>query len=152
ADAPAGGVQDLNGGGTSVSGARQLAPRVGPVAMQVESSAHEHDPAIDLVCRSTHSTDVFVFDVVRKGDGCFARVWGPFSTNLQLPVQHDPLGGEFNVGSICKAELTVNGHTTQRRRVDVEHHFLACVNGDLVACDGYLAVGPGGRIRPLRRL
>jgi hypothetical protein len=67
-------------------------------------------------------------------------------------VQHDPLGGEFNVGSICKAELTVNGHTTQRRRVDVEDHFLACVNGDLVACDGYLAVGPGGRIRPLRRL
>src|SRR5215470_13269044 len=81
------------------------------------------------------------------------RVCGDFS----VPISNSPCNMIHSVVSstsavFAKLELTVNGHTTQRRRVDVEDHFLACVNGDLVACDGHLAVGPGGRLRPLRRL
>ena len=53
------------------------------------------------------------------------RVWGPgFGADLQLPVQHDPLGGQFKVGIVCEAEFAVDGHTAQRRRADVEDHFL----------------------------
>ena len=60
-------------------------------------------PRSTLSVRSTHSTDVFVFDVVGEGDGCFARVGSGFGANLQLPVQHDPLGGQFNVVSYLQS-------------------------------------------------
>src|SRR4029453_10115337 len=106
-DLPAGGIQNLYRGGTCGSGVGQLRPGIGLVTVQVQGSAHEHDAAVDLARVSTDSTDVFVFDVVGEGNCCLAGVGGLFSANLQLPVQHDPLGGEFNVGSICKAELTV---------------------------------------------
>jgi len=37
-------------------------------------------------------------------------------------------------------------------RSDVENYLLVFLDDDLVACDGHLAVGPGRRIRPVRRL
>src|SRR6185312_11621375 len=46
----------------------------------------------------------------------------------------------------------IDRHTTQRRGTDVEDHFLACRNGDLVAGAGDLSIRPGGAIRPARRL
>src|SRR6185312_14845192 len=94
ANPPAGSVQDLDRGGAGVRGAGQLRPGVGPVTVKIEGSAHEHDPAVHAVRYSTHSTDVFVFDVVREGDGGLAGVRGLFRADLHLPVQHDPLGGE----------------------------------------------------------
>src|SRR5687767_7985121 len=77
---------------------------------------------------------------------------GPgFGADFQFPVQQDPLGGQFKVSVVGKAEFAVDRQTAQRRRTDVEDDFLACWNGDLVACDRYLAVWPGGRIGPVRR-
>src|SRR5437762_6359658 len=151
-DLPAGGVQNLNRGGARGSRAGQLGPGIGAVAVQVQGSAHEHDAAVNLVRVSTDSTDVFVFDVVGEGDGRLARVRSLFSADLQFPVQHDSLGGQFNVLIVCEAEFAVDGHTVQRRRSDVENYLLVFLDDDLVACDGHLAVGPGRRIRPVRRL
>ena len=145
ADPPAGGVQDLYRGAACVGRAGQLGPGVRPVTVQVQGSAREHDAAV------THAThDVFALDVVGEGDGRLARVGAGFAADLQLPVHHDPLGGQFQVGVVREAEFAVDRQTAQRRRTDVEHHVLVSSNGDLVACDGHLAVGPGGRIRPVR--
>ena len=76
--------------------------------MQVQGSAHEHDPAVTAVIRSTDSTHIFVFDVVGEGNGRLARVGGLFSPNLQLPVHHDPLGGQFKILIVCKAQFAVD--------------------------------------------
>ena len=119
--------------------------------MQVQGSAHEHDPAVTAVIRSTHSTDIFVFDVVGEGDGRLACMGPGFGADFQFPVQHDPLGGQFKVAVVGEAEFAVDRQTAQRRRTDVEDHVLAFCNGDRVACDWHLAVWPGGRIRPARR-
>ena len=124
ADAPAGSVQDLDRGGAGVRCAGQLRPGIGPVTVKIEGSAHEQDPAVHAVRRSTHSTDVFAFDVVGEGDGGLAGVRGLFRADLQLAVQHDPLGGEFNVLIVCEAQLAVDRQTVQRRGVDVEHYFF----------------------------
>ena len=75
--------------------------------MQVQGSTHQHDPAVTAVIRSTHSTDVFVFDVVGEGNGRLARVGVGFRANLQLPVHHDPLGGQFQILVIREAEFAV---------------------------------------------
>ena len=130
----------------------QLGPGVRPIAVQVQGSAHEHDPAVNAVIRSTHSTDIFVFDVVGEGNGRLARMGPGFGADFQFPVQHDPLGGQFKVGIVCEAEFAVDRQTAQRRRTDVEDDVLARCNGDLVACAGHASVWPGGRIRPARRL
>ena len=37
------------------------------------------------------------------------RLWGlGFRTNLQLPVHHDPLGGQFKIFIICEAQFAVD--------------------------------------------
>src|SRR5215510_11374741 len=112
--------------------------------MQVQGSAHEHDAAVNLVVRSTHSTDVFVFDVVREGNCCLAGVRGLFSTNLQLPVQHDPLGGQFNILIVSEAQFAVDRQTVQRRSTDIEDNIHAIVDGDKGAFGWHLLVCPGG--------
>ncbi len=53
---------------------------------------------------------------------------------------------------VCEGEFAVDGQAVQRRWADVEDHFLAGLDGDLVTCGGHLVVRPGGRIRPVRRL
>src|SRR4029077_15272499 len=106
--------------------------------------------AVTAVIRSTHSTYIFVFDVVGEGD-CRLACMGPgFGADFQFPVQHDPLGGQFKVGIVGEAESAVDRQTAQRRRTDVEEHSLVFCNGDLVASGWYLPVRPGGRIRPGR--
>src|SRR5262249_46239541 len=95
ADPPASGVQDLYRGAACVSRAGQLGPGVDPVTVQVQGSAHEHDPAVNAVSRSTNSTYIFVLDIVSECNCRLASVGGLFGANLQLPVQHDPLGGQF---------------------------------------------------------
>ena len=74
-----------------------------PIAVQVQGSAHEHDPAVNAVIRSTHSTDIFVFDVVGEGNGRLACMGPGFGADFQFPVQHDPLGGQFKVGSCWRS-------------------------------------------------
>ena len=96
-----------------------------PITVQVQGSAHEHDPAVTAVIRSTHSTDIFVFDVVGEGNGRLARVGPGFGADFQFPVQHDPLGGQFKVGIVGEAEFAVDRQTAQRRRTDVEDDVLA---------------------------
>src|SRR6185436_814360 len=119
-DPPTGGVQDLYRGAACVGRVGQLAPGVLPIfTVQVQGSAHEHDPAVNFVRRSAHSTYIFVFDVVREGNCRLAGVRGFFSTDLQFPVQHDPLGGQFNILIVCEAQFAVDRQTVQRRRTDI---------------------------------
>jgi hypothetical protein len=76
---------------------------------------------------------------------------GPgFGADFQFPVQHDPLGDEFEVGIVREAEFAVDRQTAQRRRTDVEDYFLARWNDDLVTGARHASVWPGGRIRPAR--
>ena len=71
-----------------------------------------------------------------------------FGADFQLPEQHDPFGGQLDVGFIREAQFALDGQTVQRRRTHVEDHVLATFNGDIVACAGHVSVWPGGRIRP----
>src|SRR6185312_10741892 len=98
--------------------------------VQVQGSAHEHHPAVTAVIRSTDSAHIFVFDVVGESNGRLARVGGLFSPNLQLPVHHDPLGGQFKILTVCEAQFAFDRQAVQRRRTDVEDHVLASFNGD----------------------
>ena len=107
-------------GAACVGRVGQLGPGVRPITVQVQGSAHEHDPAVTAVIRSTHSTDIFVFDVVGEGNGRLARMGPGFGADFQFPVQHDPLGGQFKVGVVGEAEFAVDRQTAQRRRTDVE--------------------------------
>ena len=150
ADSPASGVQDFNRVAACFGGLGQLRPGVRPVTVQVQGSAHEHDPAVTAVIRSTRAAHVFVFDVVGEGNGRLACMGPGFGADFQFPVQHDPLGGQFEVSIVCEAEFAIDSQTAQRRRTDVEEHILVLCNGDLVASGWYLPVRPGGRIRPAR--
>src|SRR6185503_12591150 len=82
------------------------------------------------------------------GDGRLACVGFGFGAYFQLPVHHDPLGGQLDVGFVREAELAFDMQAAQRRRTDVEDHVLATFNGDFIACAWHLPVRPGGRIRP----
>jgi hypothetical protein len=152
-DSPAGSVQDLYRGAACVGRVGQLRPGVQPpLTVQVQGSAHERDPAVAAVIRSTHSTYVFVFDVVGEGN-CRLACMGPgFGADFQFPVQQDPLGGQFKVSVVGEAEFAVDRQAAQHRRTDVEDDVLARCNGDLVTCAGHASVWPGGRIRPARLL
>ena len=143
---PLSGVEHFNRVAACLGGLRELGPGVGAVAVQVEGAAGEHDAAV------AHAHHLFIFDVVGERDGGLVRVGLGFGADRQLAVHHDPLGRQFQVGVVREAELAVDRHTIQWRRTDVEDHFLAAVDGDLVAGGGQLLVGPGGAIRPARRL
>jgi hypothetical protein len=144
ADAPARGVQHLDRRAACSRGVGQLRPGVGSIAVQVQCAARDHDAAI------THAGhDVFVGDGVGEGDRRVARVRVRFAADGQLAVQHDPLGGQLEIGSVREGELAVDRETAERRRTDVEDHVLVSTNDDLVACDRHLAVGPGVRIGPV---
>jgi hypothetical protein len=115
--------------------------------MQVQCATRDHDSAV------THATHgVFIGDVVGEGNGRLVRVGPGFGADFQFPVQHDPLGGEFQVGLVGEAEFAQDRQAAQRRRTHVEDHLLACCNGDLVTCAGHPVVRPGGRTGPTRRL
>jgi hypothetical protein len=77
---------------------------------------------------------------VREGTG--------FGANLQLAVHHDPLGAQFQVGLVCKAELATDRDTAQRGRTHVKDHFLAAFDRDLLSFSWHLLVWPGGGIGP----
>src|SRR6185503_910220 len=111
----------------------------------VQGAAHEHDPAVNALTRDGRcgNTDVFAFDVVGERDGRLARVGPGFGADFQFAVHHDPLGRQFQVGSVREAELAVDSHTAERRRTDVEDDVLARGNGDLVAGAGHASVWPG---------
>ena len=64
-------------------------------------------PRSTAVRRSTHSTDVFVFDVVGQGDGRLLRVGFGFRADFEFPVHHDPLGGQFEIFVIGEAQFAV---------------------------------------------
>ena len=54
------------------------------------------------------------------------RVCGPgLSADLQLPVNHDPLGGELQIRRVGKTELAHDRESTQRRRAHIEDDGLA---------------------------
>jgi hypothetical protein len=105
---PLSGVQDFNRVAACFGGLGQLGPGVRPVTVQVQGSAHEHDPAVTAVIRSTRSRHIFVFDVVGEGNCGLARVGLGFRANLQLAVHHDPLGGQFKIFIICEAQFAVD--------------------------------------------
>ena len=88
--------------------------------MQVEGSAHQHDPAVTAVIRATDSTDIFVFDVVGEGNGRLARVGGLF-----VPISNSPctmIHSVVSSRSLLSAKLSVpsSREAMQRRRTDVE--------------------------------
>jgi hypothetical protein len=72
------------------------------VLKPIQGSAHDHDPAV------THCFNVFARDVIGQGNARIARVGAGLSTNLQLAVQHDPLGGQFKIFFICEAQFAVD--------------------------------------------
>ena len=65
-------------------------------------------PPMSMIPRSPIASYVFTRDVIGQGNGRIARVGAGFSTNLQLPVQHDPLGGQFKIFIICEAQFAVD--------------------------------------------
>src|SRR5690606_8369424 len=64
ADPPAGGVQDLYRGAARISRGGQLGPGVGPITVQIQGSARDHDAA---VAHAGHH--VLTLHVVGEGDG-----------------------------------------------------------------------------------
>ena len=131
ADAPARGVQDLDRGGAGVGRAGQLGPGVGPVTVKVQGSAHEHDPAVTAVRRSTHSTDVFAFDVVGEGDGRLARV----GFGLRVPISNSPCTMIHSVVSSrslssAKLSLPLIVKPCSAGGADVEDDVLVPADGD----------------------
>jgi hypothetical protein len=122
----------------AVSG--QLAPGVLPI-----SPCRFRVPPMSMIPRSTlsfvpptplisSSLTLFVKVIVAL------RCGGLFSTNLQLPVQHDPLGGQFKILIVCEAQFAVDRQTVQRRRTDIEDNIHALVDGDNGACGWHLLV------------
>src|SRR6185503_17022714 len=145
-DAPTCSVQYFDRRAAGFCGVAELGPSVGPIAVQVQCAARDHDPAV------THAGhDVFVGDGVGEGDRRVARVRARFAADRELAVQHDPLGGQLEVGVVRERELAVDRETAERGRADVEDHVLVAADRDLVAGDWHLAVRPGRRIGPVRR-
>ena len=124
----------------------QLGPGVGAVAVQVQRAAREHDAPI------AHAHQLLTLDVVGQRDGGLVLVGLGFGADLQLPVHHDPLGGQGQVGLVREAQLAVDRQAVQRRWTHVQHHVLATCDLHLVAGDRHLVVRPGGRIRPAHHL
>jgi hypothetical protein len=114
--------------------------------VQVQCAAGEHDAAV------THAGhDVFTLDVVGEGDGRLAGMGAGFAADGQLAVQHDPFGGQLQVGVVREGELAVDGQAAQWRRADVQHHVLVLADDDLVTGGRHFLVRPGGWIGPVRR-
>ena len=105
-------------------------------------------PPMSMIPRSPIVMYVFTRDVIGQGNGRIARVGVGFTANLQLPVQHDPLGGQFKISIVCEAQFAVDRQTAQRRRTDIEDNVHVFANGDCGAFAWHLPVRPGGRIRP----
>ena len=144
---PASGVQDFNGVAAGLGGLGQLRPGVRPIPVQVQGSAHQHDPAVTAVIPA-QSTEIFAFDVVREGNGRLVRVGFGFRANLQLPVQHDPLSGQFKIFVIREAQFAVDRQTAQRRRRGIKNNVHIPINGDSGVWRGHLLVSPSGCIGP----
>ncbi len=106
ADFPALGIEHLDRGGAGVGRRGQLGPGVGAITVQVERAARDHDAA---VAHAGH--DVLALHVVGEGDGGLAGVGLGFGADRQLAVQHDPLGGQFQVRVVGEAELAVDRQT-----------------------------------------
>jgi len=119
--------------------------------VQVQGSTHHHDPAVTAVSRSTHSTHIFVFDVVGEGNCGLSRMGLGFGADFQLPVHHHPLGGQFEILIVRKAQFAVDRQTAQRRRRDVEDDVCIVLNGDHSIFGRHLFVRPGSWIRPALR-
>ena len=141
-DPPLSGIQNFDRVAAGLRRAGQLGPGVRPVAVQVQRSARDHDPAIP------HAHQLLILDVVGEGDGRLVRVGLRLGADFQLPVQHDPLGGQFQVGLVREAEFAVDRHTVQRRRTDIQEHFLVSWNIDQLPGNRHLVMRPGGWIRP----
>ena len=78
------------------------------VTVQVQRAAGDHDAAV------THADhDVLALDVVGEGDGRLAGVGPGFGADGQLAVEHDPLGGQLQVGVVGEAELAVDRQAAQ---------------------------------------
>ena len=71
-----------------------------------------------------------------RGDGGLARVGLGLGADLQFAVQHDPLGGQLQVGGVGEGELAVDGQATQCRRGGVGAYFLACLFIPYYRCPG----------------
>ena len=143
-------AQDLDRGAARFGGLGQLGPGALFRTVQVQGSAHQHDAAVTAVI-AAHSTEIFAFDVVSEGDGRLVRVGLGFRADLQLPVHHDPLGGQFQIFVIREAQFAVDRQTVQRRRSDIEDDVHVPVNGDHGVFGGHLLVRPGGGIGPALR-
>ena len=144
-DPPVRGVQHFDRVAAGLGRLGQLGPGVRAVAVQVQRAARDHDPA---VAHAHHA--VFVLDVVGEGDGRLARVGLGLGADVQLPVQHDPLGGQLQVGLSAKLSLPLIVRPLSAGGLTSRSTSLSCGDGDLVACGWHLAVRPGGRIRPAR--
>ena len=128
ADFPALGIQHLDRGGAGVGRRGQLGPGVGvrsPCRFSVPPEIMMPRSPMPAMMSSPFTLSVKVMVAL--------RVWGLASVPIcQLAVQHDPLGGELQVGVVREGELAVDRHAAQSRRADVQDHFL--VTGDARPC------------------
>src|SRR5690606_13784069 len=123
-----------------------FAPGVGGGTVQVQCAAGDHDAAV------THAGhDLLALDVVGEGDRRLARVRAGGRADLQLAVQHDPLGRQLQVGVVGEAELADDGKAAKGGRADVQHHVHVLADDDLVTCGWHRLVRPGGWIGPVCR-
>src|SRR5690606_8091925 len=111
-----------------------------------QRAARDHDAAI---AHAGHH--VLALYVIREGDRGVACVRPVCGADLELAVQHDPLGGQLEVGVVREDELAVDREPCKRRRADVEDHFLVPGDDDLFAFRRHLAVRPGAGIGPSQR-
>src|SRR5690606_9456268 len=142
-DSPAGGIQDLDSRAACLGRLGQLRPGVGPIAVQVQRAAGDHDAA---VAHAGHG--VLALGLVGEGERRIVCVGAVLAADGQLPVQNDPLGGQLEVGIVREGQLAVDRQTAQSRRADVEHDVHAFGNDHGIPCSGHFAIRPRGRIGP----
>jgi hypothetical protein len=100
---PASSDQDLYGGAACRGCLCQLGPGVSAIAVQVQGAAHVHDSAV------THTLHgLFIRDGIGEGISRLARVGAGLGADFQVPIQHDPLSGQFKVAFVGDAEFALD--------------------------------------------
>ena len=143
ADLPASGVQDVDRVAACVSGPDSF------VQEFVRLPCRFRVPPKIMIPRSPTLHGLFIRDGIGEGNRRLARVGAGFGADFQFPVQHDPLGGQFEVSVVGEAEFAVDRQAAQRRGLTSRTTSLPAAMVTLSPARAP-SVGPSGRIRPAR--
>ena len=147
---PATGIQDFDRGAAGVGGLRQLGPGVRPVTVQVQGSAHEHDPAVTRSL-STHPPYLRLWTLSVRVMVAL-RVWGLAS----VPISSSPctmIHSVVSSRSLLSEKLSLplivklcSGGGLTSRTTSLSFSMVTASS-----LRGHLPVRPGGRIGPALR-